>query len=152
MAPRTATERRGRGRGGLCVFHFIADLLSFNPPPLLPFFPQFIYLSITPKMQPTPFPSTFPSFFFFFFSGGENPCLVFPFWCFVAGPVVNLRLRRPRELGDRAFRTAASPPLKKALDVLPQLLSNGNVVLIRNRKRASVLCVCSAVLIYLDLR
>ncbi len=34
----------------------------------------------------------------------------------------------------------------------PQLLSKGNIVLIRNRKRASLLCACTAVLIYLDLR
>ena len=69
----------------------------------------------------------------------------FPFWCFVAGPVVKLRLRRPRELGDRALR-------KKELERTPQLLSKGNIVLIRNRKRAFLLCACTAVLIYLDLR
>jgi len=34
----------------------------------------------------------------------------------------------------------------------PQLLSKGNIVLIRNRKRASLLCACTAVLIYLDLK
>ena len=34
----------------------------------------------------------------------------------------------------------------------PKLLSNGNIVLIRNRKRASLLCVSSSVLIYIDLR
>ena len=36
----------------------------------------------------------------------------------------------------------------------PQLLSKGNIVIIRNRKRAFLLCACSAVLIYLylDLR
>ena len=34
----------------------------------------------------------------------------------------------------------------------PQLLSKGNIVLIRNRKRAFLLCACTAVLIYLDLR
>ena len=55
-------------------------------------------------------------------------------------------------MGDRAFRTADSPPLKKALDVPSQLLSKGNIVIIRNRKRAFLLCTCSVVLIYLDLR
>ena len=56
----------------------------------------------------TPFPSTFHfPFFLIFFSRRGEPLPGFPFWCFVAGPVVKLRLRRPRELGDRALRQAA---------------------------------------------
>ncbi len=47
----------------------------------------------------------------------------FYFGCFVAaGPVVKFRLRRPRELGDRALRQAALPPLKKELTVPPSCL------------------------------
>jgi hypothetical protein len=34
----------------------------------------------------------------------------------------------------------------------PQLLSKENIVIIRNRKRACLLCACSAVLIYVGLR
>ena len=41
---------------------------------------------------------------------------------------------------------------EEGLDIPPQLLSKGNIVLIRNRKRAFLLCACTAVLIYLDLR
>ena len=90
--------------------------------------------------------------FFFFFSRRGEPLPGFPFWCFVAGPVVKLRLRRPRELGDRAFRTVASPPPEERAGCTPQLLSKRNIVITRNRKRAFLLCTCSAVLIYLNLR
>ena len=66
-------------------------------------------------LQPsTLFPSTFHFFFlfpfFFFFPGGENPCLVFPFGASLRVRLSILRLRRPRELSDRAFRMGASPP------------------------------------------
>ena len=72
--------------------------------------------SSTTKTQPKHLPLSLPTFFLLFFSGGEEPLPGFPFWCFVAGPVVKLRLRRPRELGDRALR-------KKELDVPPSCLA-----------------------------
>ena len=52
--------------------------------------------------------STLPLLLYFLiFSRRGEPLPGFPFWFFVAGPVVKLRLRRPRELGDRALRQAA---------------------------------------------
>ena len=51
----------------------------------------------------------------------ESPCLSPSFFLeFRWGSGFELRLRRPRELGDRAFPRAGSP-LKKALDGIPQL-------------------------------
>ena len=102
------------------MFKFIADLLSLSPPPSSPLLSA-IYL---PKHHnedttETPFHSTF-HFSFLIFSRRGEPLPGFPFWCFVAGPVVKLRLRRPRELGDRALR-------KKELERTPQLLSKGNI-------------------------
>ena len=51
-------------------------------------------------------------FFWIFRAGRTLVC----FWYFVAGPVVKLRLRRPRALGDRALR-------KKELYVPPSGLA-----------------------------
>ena len=47
------------------------------------------------------------TFLFLIFSRLGEPLPGFPLWCFVAGLVIKLRLRRPRELGDRALRMAA---------------------------------------------
>ena len=112
---------RGKGRGDLCVFNFIAYLLSLSPSPSSSLLSS-IYLTKyhNENKTKTPFPSTFHfSFLFFFliFSRRGEPLPGFPFWCFVAGPVVKLRLRRPRELGDRALWMA------KELDVPPSCLA-----------------------------
>ncbi len=66
-------------------------------------------------------------FLFFLFQAGRTLACFSPL-CFVAGPVVKLRLRRPRELGDRAFRMGASPPPEEELRP-PQLLSKGNIAM-----------------------
>ena len=112
LAPRTAKEGEGVEGGEACAC-LISSPISFPsaPPPLLPSFPQFTNLAPQRRYNHNTFPFHFPLFFFLFFPGGENPCLVFPFWFFVAGPVGELRLRRPRELGDRAFPQAGSPLL-----------------------------------------
>jgi hypothetical protein len=94
-------------------------------------------------------------FYFYFPKRGEHlpgftSAWFSHFWCFVAGPVVKLRLRRPRKLGYRAFRTAASP--EESAGRPPQLLCKGNIEIIRNRIEPLLLCACSAVLIYLDIR
>ena len=44
-------------------------------------------------------------FDFFFFRAGVSPAR-FPYLVLRLGPVIKLRLRRPRELGDRAFLKA----------------------------------------------
>ena len=114
---------RGNGRGDLCVFNFIADLLSLGPSPS-PSLLSAIYLPKykTEDTAKTPSHFFFSFFSFFFFRRGE-PLPGFPFWCFVEGPVVNLRLRRPRELGDRAFRMVASPPNEERAIVPPSCLA-----------------------------
>jgi hypothetical protein len=55
---------------------------------------------------------SFFDFFLIFFRAGVTP-VRFPFWCFVGGPVYKLRLRRPRELGDRAFLDGSNSPERK---------------------------------------
>ena len=58
---------------------------------------------------PFPFPFLF-LFYCFLFLGGGQPRPFFPFWCFVGVRLFKLRLRQPRELGDRAFLEAVLPP------------------------------------------
>ena len=123
------SEGRGGAGGWVGVGEACACLIS-SPisfpsalPPLLPFFPQFTFLSIKPKTQPKHPPTFLFSFFYFFFFQAGEPLPGFPFWCFVEGPVVNLRLRRPRELGDRAFRMVASPPNEERAIVPPSCLA-----------------------------
>ncbi len=86
----------------------------------------------------TPLPFHFPLFFFLIFSRRGEPLPGFPIWFFVAAQAA-ARFGRSGTSEEGAGRT-------------PQLLSKGNIVLIRNRKRAFLLCTCSAVLIYQDLR
>jgi hypothetical protein len=56
-----------------------------------------------------------------------KPSVFFPFWCFVWGPVIKLRLRQQRELGDWAFLKAVSSPRRKALDDSPSGNSIRNI-------------------------
>jgi len=69
-----------------------------------------------------PFPFLF-LFYCFLFLGGGQPHPFFPFWCFIWGPVIKLRLRQQRELGDRAFLKAVSSPRRKALDDSPAAIA-----------------------------
>ena len=93
------------------------------------------------------FHPSLPLFFFLIFPGGENPYLVFPF-----GSSLRVRLSNKAQAAARVGRSGISDGCftapEESAGRTPQLLSKGNIVLIRNRRR---LCTFSAVLIYLGL-
>ena len=88
-------------------------------------------------------------FFSIFFSGGVNPRLFLMLRC---GSGCQIKAQAPARVGRSGTSDGCFTAPEEGAGRTPQLLSKGNIVLIRNRKRASLLCVCSAVLIYLDLR
>ena len=76
-----------------------------------------------------------PPLFFFSFSRRGQPLAWFPFVLELRGGsgFLKLRLRRPRELGDRAFRMGV--PGRKSQYASPSCNCKGIIVVNRNRKR-----------------
>ena len=89
----------------------------------------------------------FLDFWIFFFQARRT---LVCFWYFVAGPVVKLMLRRPREFGRSGFsgRLLRRPRKKAWTESSSCLVKEVHGFALRT----SQLCTCSAVLIYLDLR
>jgi hypothetical protein len=98
---------KGLSKNGARIFKFCGQTSGHNDFSRSP--DQYIYLIIYRNKPATTHQLPFNFFFFSFFSRRGEPLSWFPFVLelrFRSG-WQKLRLRRPRELGDRAFRTAA---------------------------------------------
>jgi hypothetical protein len=91
-------------------------------------------------------------FFFFFFQAGRTPLAWFSLLVLRCGSGCQIKAQAAARVGRSGISDGCFTAPEESAGRTPQLLSKGNIVIIRNRKRASLLCTCSAVLIYLDLR